>query len=125
MPLFTAELNRLADSIGESDLTIYLHTAASTDANPDNGRTNAGGGAYENGKTVAAADISAAADGDIRITADIAFGRATADVGTVTNWSAYRGTHPVGYGTLPETTIEIGDYFTISANTLRINGSTT
>ena len=28
MPLFDTELNRLADSIGASDLTIRLHTAA-------------------------------------------------------------------------------------------------
>ena len=32
MPLFTVELNRLADSIGASDLTIWLHTAAPSDA---------------------------------------------------------------------------------------------
>ena len=46
MPLFTTELNRLADSIGASTLTIRLHTAAPTDASPTNGRVTAGGGVY-------------------------------------------------------------------------------
>ena len=58
MPLFTVELNRLADSIGASDLTIWLHTAAPTNANIANGRTSVGGGAYENGLTLASTDIS-------------------------------------------------------------------
>ena len=35
MPLFTRELNELADRIGRSDLTMRLHTAVPTDAKPD------------------------------------------------------------------------------------------
>ena len=62
--------------------------------------------------------------GDIEITADIDFGTATADVGTVTHWSLYRGTDPVAFGTLPNTVIASGDSFKINANTLDINGST-
>ena len=49
MPLFTRELNDLADRIGRSDLTMRLHTAVPTDENPTNGRTTVGGGAYEAG----------------------------------------------------------------------------
>ena len=34
MPLFTVELNELADRIGRSNLTIRLHTAAPTNGKP-------------------------------------------------------------------------------------------
>ena len=125
MPLFVVELNRLADSIGASDLTIWLHTAAPTDASIANGRTTTGGGAYAAGMTLAAAGISAASAGDITNNAAIDFGTATANVGTVTHWSAVRGAAGVAYGTLPSTAINNGDSFQINAQTLDINGSTT
>ena len=125
MPLFTVELNRLADSIGASDLTIRLHTAAPTNVAPTNGRTTDGGGAYASGATLAAANITNASDGDITNSATISFGTADADVGTVAHWSAYRGNDPVAFGTLPSTVINSGDSFSINANTLNINGATT
>ena len=125
MPLFTVELNRLADNIGASDLTMRLHTAAPTDAAPTNGRTTAGGGSYSSGETLAAGDISTASNGDIDNDVAIDFGEATADVGTVIAWSAYRGNNPVAHGTLPSTTIADGDSFSINANSLQFNGSTT
>ena len=125
MPLFNTELNELADRIGRSDLTIYLHTAAPTNGSPTNGRTTAGGGAFVAGATLAAADISDAASGDIENTAAIDFGTATAAVGTVTHWSAYRGADPVAFGTLPSTTIANGGSFEIDSNSLDLNGSTT
>ena len=124
MPLFTTELNELADRIGRSNLTCRLHTAAPTNGSPTNARVSAGGGTFGTGATVTAANISTASNGDIEITADIDFGTATADVGTVTHWSLYRGTDPVAFGTLPNTTIASGDSFKINANTLDINGST-
>ena len=124
MPLFTTELNELADRIGRSNLTVRLHTAAPSNASPTGGRVSAGGGTYGTGATVTAANISSASNGDVQVTADIDFGTATADVGTVTHWSAYRGTDPVAFGTLPSTTISSGDSFKINANTLDINGST-
>ena len=34
MRLFVREQNELADRIGRSDLTVYLHTAEPTDAEP-------------------------------------------------------------------------------------------
>jgi len=123
VPLFTTELNRLADSIGAADLTIRLHTAAPTDANPTNGRTTTGGGAYTAGATLAASDITNASDGDIQNSALIDFGTATANVGRVTHYSAYRGSNPVAYGTVPETVISSGDRFQI--NTLQILGAST
>ena len=49
MPLFEIELNRVADDIGASALTIRLHTAAPTDGSPTNGRITAGGGLYPTG----------------------------------------------------------------------------
>ena len=124
MPLFTAELNRLADSIGETDLTVFLHDQVPTDADPTLGRVTAGGGLYQAGAPWAATDISDGSDGDIMNTAAIAFGMATAPVGTVTHWSTVRGVVPVGYGTLPNTVINTGDTFSIDANTLQINGAT-
>ena len=125
MPLFEVELDRLADSIGASTLTIWLHTAAPTEANPAVNRTSAGGGAYAAGVALAASGISNASGGDITNNAAIDFGTATANVGTVTHWSAVRGSAGVAYGTLPSTTINNGDSFQINAQTLDINGSTT
>ena len=125
MPLFEVELNRVADGIGASTLTIRLHTAAPSDSNPTNARTTTGGGSYANGASLTAANISAASGGDIENTAAIDFVTATADVGTVTHWSAYRGSNPVAFGTLPSTAINNGDSFQINANSLQINGSTT
>ena len=125
MPLFVVEINRRANAIGASDLTFRLHTAAPTDASPTNGRTTMGGGAYEAGVIVTPANISNASDGDITFTAGIAFGAADEAVGTVTHWSAYRGTDPVAFGTVPSTVIANGDSFTINANSLVFDGSST
>ena len=124
MPLFDTELNRLADDIGASALTIRLHTAAPTNASPTNGRTTVGGTGYENGVTLASGDISAASSGDIENDVAIDFGTADDDVGTVTHWSAYRAAAAVAFGTLPSTAIHNGDTFQINANSLQINGST-
>ena len=124
MPLYTTELNELGDRIGRSNLTIRLHTAAPTNGSPTNARITAGGGTYGTGATVTAANISTASNGDIQVTADIDFGTSTAAVGTVTHWSAYRGTDPVAFGTLPSTVIASGDSFKINADSLQINGST-
>ena len=124
MPLFTRELNQLADRIGRSDLTFRLHTAAPTNGSPTNGRTTTGGGGYENGVVVSSSDISTAANGDIEVDVDIDFGTADDDVGDVTHWSAYRGSDAVAFGTVPATTIGDGDSFKINADSLDINGST-
>lgn len=124
MPLFTVELNRLADDIGASDLTIYLHTAAPSDADNDAGRITAASGGNYDGATLAAANISAASNGDISNSAAISFGTANANVGTVTHWSAFRGSAAVAFGTLTSTTINSGDTFQIAAGALQINGST-
>ena len=123
MPLFTVELNRLADSIGASTLTIRLHTAAPTDGNPTNARITVGGGIYESGFSLTAGNISAAANGDIMNSVAIIFGTADEDVGTVTHWSAYRGNSPVAFGTLPNTAINNGDTFTINSGSIDFNGS--
>ena len=125
MPLFTRELNELADRIGRSDLTVRLHTAAPTDANPANGRTTVGGGGYENGVTLDSSDISDASAGDISNDNAIPFGTADEAVGTVTHWTAYRGSSEVAFGPLPSTAVGDGDDFEINAGTLQINGSTT
>ena len=124
MPLFARELNALADHIGRSNLTIWLHTAAPTNASPVNGRTNRGGGAYESGAPLTAGNIGNASAGDISNTAAIAFGTADEAVGTVTHWSAVRGSDAVAFGTVPSTTIGNGDTFTVPIGGLDINGST-
>ena len=125
MPLFSGELNNLADHIGRAALTFWLHTAAPTDASPKNGRTTVGGGGYEAGIVVAPGSMSNAANGDIQVTEDINFGTADEDVGTVGWWSAYRGLVAVAYGTVPTTEIDIGDSFKINADELVIAGATT
>ena len=123
MPFFNVELNRIADDVGNADLTIFLHLMLPTDLAPGSGRTTLGGGFYAAGATLAATDISTAVNGDILNSAAIPYGRATVDVGTVIGWSAYRGVAPVGFATLPSTTINAGDSFEIDANSLQINGS--
>ena len=123
MPLFDTEENRLADSIGESDLTIYLHTQSPTNANKVLGRINKGGGKYENGAIVRAADISIAANGDIRVTVLVDFGEADENIGNITHWSGFRGAAPVGFGPTPVTLINAGDRFQINENQIQFNGS--
>lgn len=125
MPLFNTELDRLADSIGASALTIRLHTSAPSHGSPTSGRVTVGGNTYENGVTVQPSDISNASGGDIRVTTAINFGTADEDVGTVTHWSAYRGANPVAFGTLTSTQINANDSWSIAADALRINGSST
>ena len=125
MPLFTIEENRLADSIVASTITVRLHTSAPSDSSPTNGRTTVGGGGYENGVAVTASNWSVASNGDINNNNDIDFGTADEAVGTVTYWSAYRGTAPVGFGTLPSRVIGDGDTYKINAGTLQMNGSST
>ena len=125
MPLFTVEQNRIANNFTSSTWTCYLHTANPTDGSPANGRTTAGGTAYENGKAVPAGDFSAAANGDLQITADIEFGTADEAVGTVIAMSFYRSGAPVGWVTLPSTIIGDGDTFTVNADSLMVNGSST
>ena len=125
MPLFTRELNELADRIGRSDLTIYLHTAAPSDSDPDNGRVTVGGGNYESGATLAASDISDASSGDIQNDAAVAFGTADENIGDVTHWSALRGTDAVAYGSLTDVTINDGDSYTIPIGEIQFNGTTT
>ena len=125
MPLFGPYLDTIADDMVGGAGTVYLHTAAPTDNAPTNGRTTAGGGSYANGVTTAASDWTAASDGDVENSNAFDFGTATADVGTVTHWSYYLGTVAVAYGTLPSTVIANGDSFSINANSLEINGSST
>ena len=80
---------------------------------------------YATGQTLAMGDISVAANGDIDNDVAIDFGTATAAVGTVTHWSAYRGGAAVMWSTLPSTTIASGDSFEIDANSMQANGSST
>ena len=98
MPLFTVEENRIADSIGVSTLTIFLHTGAPSNASPDNGLVTVGGGFYETGAALTAGNISVASNGDIQNTAAINFGAADEAVGTVTYWKAKRGNANVAWG---------------------------
>ena len=123
MPLFTSKLNAMADELVDAAGTLYLHTAAPTDGDPTNGRTSSGGGAYDNGLATAAANFTAASDGDVENSVAFSFGTATAPVGTVTHWSYYKGANEYSWGTLPNTAIASGDTFSINANSLQMNGS--
>lgn len=124
MPLFTRELNELMDRIGRSNLTIYLHTAAPTNTSTSNGRVTTGGGAFASGATLTAANITTASSGSIENSVAIDFGTASANIGTVTHWSAFRGNDAVAFGTLPSTAINSGSTFSINANSMEFNGTT-
>ena len=124
MPLFTSELNRLADVIKASNLTLYLNTAAPSDSDTDNGRVTTGGGTFASGATITPANIGRDTDGDLTITVAVNFGTSNAALGTITHWSLFRGTEGVAFDTLPSTVVQNGDSFTINANVLKINGTT-
>ena len=59
IPLFTNELNESIDNMARAG-RVWLHTAAPTNASPAANRTSQGGGAYEAGFAVTAANWSAA-----------------------------------------------------------------
>lgn len=125
MPLSSGELNRLADSIVASTLTIRLHTGDPGAAGTAN-RVTAGGGAYANGVAVAAAGWSAASGGDVSNVAAIDFGAAAGgNPGTVTHATAFRGNVFVGSRTVPSTTVNQGDSVQLNAGTYAFNGSST
>ena len=63
MPIFSNELDNAADNMARAG-RVWLHTAAPTNADPTTGRTNRGGGAYEAGFAVTAANWSTAANGE-------------------------------------------------------------
>ena len=125
MPFFDIELNRIADSIVADALTFRMHTAAPTNASPTNGRVTGGGGLFASGVVVAPGNMSVAANGDVEVDIDIDFGTAVGAPGTVGWLSAYRGNAPVGFVTLPSTTIASGDTFLVDANSFQINGAST
>ena len=125
MPLFARERDALAGAVRASALTIYLHTAAPTDVAPTNGRTTTGGGAFQNGLAWPTNQMSAVSGGAFDNNVDLDFGQATADVGTVTHWSAYRGSDPVMFGTLPSTVINNRDTFKINSGSLDVTISST
>ena len=66
---------------------VWLHTAAPTNASPAANRTSQGGGAYEAGFAVTAANWSAASSGDVQLDVVCDFGTSDEAVGTVTHWS--------------------------------------
>ena len=123
MPLFDSKLNSIADDELAVAGTIWLHTAAPTNTNPANGRTTVGGGDYETGQVVIAANWTVASNGDVNISTDLDFGTADAAVGTVAWWSFVTSSENIGWGTLPSTTIGDGDTFKINAGSLQLNGS--
>ena len=125
MPLFSVKLNKIADDELALAGTVWLHTAAPTDASPANGRTTVGGGDYEAGQAVTAANWTVAANGDVNISIDLGFGVADEAVGTVGWWSFVTTSENVGYGTLPSRTIGDGDTYKINAGTIQFNGSST
>ena len=84
------------------------------------------GTAYENGKAVWPQGLQRSSQRRyFQITADIEFGTADEAVGTVIAMSFYRSGAPVGWVTLPSTTIGDGDTFTVNADSLMVNGSST
>lgn len=126
MPFFDTELNRIANDSSSMVLTVFLHTSAPTNLSPANGRITTGGGLYESGASLAAADISASVDGDVSNSAAIAFGTVTANVGLPTHWSTYRGGSPHAFSTLPDDgAVNTGDSFTINSGSMQFNGSST
>ena len=124
MPLFTVKLNAMGDELVDAAGTVYLHTAAPTDVAPTNGRVTGGGGSYASGFDTVAANWTVAAAGDVQNNVAFNFGTATSPAGQIIGWSYYKGSDPYAYGTLPSTNVATGDSFSINANSLQMNGST-
>ena len=125
MPLSATELNRIADAIVASTITVFLHTGA-PGANGTANRVTAGGGAFAAGVAVAAAGWTAASSGDVQNVSAVNYGTATGgDPGTVTFWSAFRGAAFVGSGAVTSTTVRDGDTFSINSGEVQFLGSTT
>ena len=123
MPIFNAELNRIANDISASDLTCYVHTAAPSDGSPTNGRVPG-----LSAQTLAASSWSAASDGDVAYNQDVAFGEVdSGNERILSHWSLYRGSAPVAFGTISgdeaARTVAAGRHFTLNSGTIRINGS--
>ena len=125
MPLSATELNRLADSITATAITVFLHTGA-PGANGTANRVTAGGGAFSSGVSVAAAGWTNASSGDVQNVAAVNYGTATGgDPGTVTFWGAFRASAFVGSGAVTSTTVRDGDTFSINSGEVQFLGSTT
>ena len=123
MPLSDKELDRLANRIVDSTITVRLHSdnPGQTGAT---GRLETGGPNYRNGITVDADGWTDAASGSVKNKNAVVFGVALADVGTITHYSLSRGSSYVAFGELPSTTINQGDSFQITAESIVISGST-
>lgn len=121
MPLYDAELNRVANEISASAMVAYAHSAAPTNADADNGRINS------TGIAMTAGNWSAASGGDVQYDADVQFGVLDAsNQQVVTHWSVFRGAAAVAFGSLASPiTVVAGGTFQINSGTIRLLGSTT
>ena len=120
MPLSTTELNRIANNIVASNLTLRLHSA-----DPGASGTTARIGSLS--RTLAAASWNNASNGDVTYTRDVDFGVLDAARSqTVTHYSLWRGGTFVARERLESpVTVTSGGTFKINASTIVINGSTT
>ena len=98
MPLFDDKLDAIADDELAVAGTLWLHTAAPTNASPTNGRTSVGGGDYESGMAITAGNWTTASNGDVNLNIAAAFGTADEAVGTVGWWSFVTPTQKTSLG---------------------------
>lgn len=123
MPLSGTELDRIANDIVASDLTIRVHTGAPGNAGTAN-RANTTGLP----QTLDAASWNQVSDGsgDVTYGAAVAFGVIdSANATTLTHYSIFRGAAFVASETLAaSTTVPAGGVFQINSGTVRVNGST-
>ena len=127
MPLSNTELNRVADDIVSSALTIRLHTSKpGVGSAGTSGRVTSGGGSFASGVSVAASGWAAASSGDTENDADIDYGTASGgDPGTVIAWTAFQWKRVRGGGRRPEhDDCRRRQLFKINAGSLNLNGAT-
>ena len=120
MALSTTELDRLADNIVASAMTVRAHSA---DPGDDQTADRIGNADAD----LAAADWSDASSGDVMYEEHAELG--VLDAGAeqvVTHYSVWRGNAPVMRGAInPAVTVPANGTFRINANTIRALGSTT
>ena len=119
MPLSALELNRVADYVVANELTCYVSTATSGADGTENRIGTAS-------STLAVADWSDAASGDVTYNADTDFGVLTVDNDqTVRFYQLFRGNDFVWEGAVnPVRPVTAGGTFSIDSGEIQLNSDT-
>ena len=124
MALSGTELDRIANTIKASDLTVRLHTG-NPGSNGTSNRLTTGGTAYQNGVTLSSGDWTTTSGGDFSNDSAISYGAVSVAISGITFYSVFRGSAFVAFGAIsPQVDLAQHDTFEIPANALSFMGAT-